>query len=84
MRPVYINMIIGQVTMIVIFYVLYFFVLSLFIYLREREHTHEQGRHREGESQAGSMLSEDLDSGLHLMTVRSRPELKSRVSRPTD
>ena len=54
------------------------FFLSLFIYF-EREHTHvhvyawERGREsrRERESHAGSMPSEEPDSGLDLMMVRS-------------
>ena len=39
---------------------------------------------REGESQAGPTPSAEPDTGLHLMTLRSRPEPKSRVGRETD
>ena len=38
----------------------------------------------EGESQADSELSVELDPGLHLPTPRSGPEPESRVGRPTD
>ena len=38
----------------------------------------------ERESQADSLLSTELDVGLHLMTLRSQPELKPRVHRLTD
>ena len=42
---------------------------------------HKWGRGREGgkESQAGSNLNAVCDTGLHLMTVSSLPEHKSRV-----
>ena len=37
------------------------------------------GRRRERESQADSLPSVEPDRGLDLMTLRSSPELKSRV-----
>ena len=67
----------------------HFFFLSLFIYLeRERtccEHVVGGGRGREWESQLDSALSAwSLMRGWDSPTVRSWPELKSRVRRSTD
>ena len=47
---------------------------------------HEVGGRAEGgrETQADSPLSEETDSGLNLMTLRSWTELKPRVGRFTD
>jgi len=63
----------------------------LFIWERERERertrVHELGEAEgegERESQADSTLSAEPDVGLDLMTLRSWPELKSRVGRSTD
>ena len=39
---------------------------------------------RENESQADSLLSAEQNMGLHLRTLRSRPEPKSRVGCLTD
>ena len=60
------------------------------LFFRESEHRHKgvsmggtEGE-RERASQAGSMPSTEPDEGLDLTTVRSWPELKSRVGRLTD
>ena len=67
----------------------HFFFLKDFIYLREkeRESAHRGGRRdrgREGESQAHSMLIAEPDMWLDPRTLRSEPELKSRVGRLTN
>ena len=56
-----------------------YFYLFKFIYLRERAHTHDQGRVREGdrESQAGPTLSAQRSTqGLIAGTMRSQPKPK--------
>ena len=65
------------------------FFLSLFFYFeREREREHKQGgaeREGEREYQVGSALSaQSLMGGSSPQTVRSLPELKSRVGGSTD
>ena len=42
------------------------------------------GSEEEGESQTDSLLSVDRNMGLELMTLRSRPEVRSRVWRLMD
>lgn len=62
----------------------YFFFKKLYIYLffeRDRQRARRRGAEREEvrESQAGSVLSMDPDTGFNLATVRSRPESKASV-----
>jgi len=49
-----------------------------FFYLFDRE-TAREGTHAGGEGEAGFPQSGEPDAGLDLRTLRSRPELKSRV-----
>jgi len=44
----------------------------------------EEQREMERETQADSVLSSELNAGLHLTTLRSRLELKPRVGHPID
>ena len=44
----------------------------------------QRERKRETKSQADSVLSVEPDVGLHLLTLRSWPELKSRFRPLTD
>ena len=63
------------------FYRIYYFKLSLniwFVYSFERERERGGGG-AEGEGQADSMLSMKPDARLNPMTLRSWPELKSRI-----
>ena len=56
-----------------------------YLFWREREHEQHAEEEREGEkSQADSMLSVEPNARLDLMTLRSWPELKSRVQRLMD
>ena len=66
----------------------FFWVFLMFIFVRERErervhmHAHREGAEKEGERefQAGSVLSaQSLTQGWNSQTMRSWPELKSRV-----
>lgn len=62
----------------------FLFLKILFIYLeRNLAREREEGQ-RERESQTESLLSTEPDSRLHLMTLRSCPEQKSRVGLLTD
>ena len=69
---------------------IWFFFKDLFILEGERERgiragkEEGRGRGKERESQADSSLSMELDMGLDPTFLRSCPELKSRVSCPTD
>ena len=49
------------------------FLKDLFLLVRESL-SRGRGRERGRESQAESLLSVELDAGLDLMTLRSRPE----------
>ena len=54
----------------------------LFIYFRERERALVEGegqKEKERESQADSIQTTEPDAVFNLMTLRLRPELKSRV-----
>lgn len=65
----------------------FFFLKMYFLFEREKQRTHtcEEGRvEGEGESQAGSMLNVEPDLGLDFSTLRSQPELKSRLQWSTD
>ena len=61
-------------------------LIFLYSWERDRVWAGEEHREREGEreSQAGSTLSAEPDTGLNLTTVKSWPELKSRVGHSTD
>ena len=74
------------------FWWLFFYIndfINLFIiyllkrFIWERDHEQEGQREREREIQADSMLSAEPDMGLDLKTLRSGPELKSRVGHLT-
>ena len=59
--------------------------MYLFILEREGERAREQEEgQRERKSQADSLLSKEPDARLDLTTLRSRPELKSRVGHSTN
>ena len=60
---------------------------DLFTYVRETEgsgHKFEGQRKKETESRADSTLVVELDGGLHFTTLRSPPELITRVEHLTD
>ena len=65
-----------------------FFKKDLFIFLRERERKHKQGRDRwKGRERISSrhLLSVGPHEGLHLPTLRSGPEPKPRAdAQPTE
>ena len=60
------------------------FFKDVFVLEREREYTWEGQRERERLSQANSALSVKPDTGLHLTTMISWPELTPRVRCLTD
>lgn len=60
-------------------------ILKIHLSERERKSTcRQEGQREERESQAGSLPSVEPNAGLILMTLRSRPEPKSRVELSTD
>ena len=54
-----------------------YFLKVLFISLRKRAHMHEQEGGAEGEEEAGSPPSRELNMGLNPITLRSWFELKA-------
>ena len=59
------------------------YIFKDFIYLYERERQRMEGGTEE-EGQADSQLSVEPDKGLDPRTLRSRPELKSKVTQPNE